>query len=278
MTALRFQTLLYDVEARVATITLNRPDKLNAATPEMARELIDAFDASDGDDNVRAVIVTGAGKAFCAGADLTMAVTGNAAGSDKEVVPDWGGRVALRIFRCLKPVIAAFNGPAVGIGATVPLSMDIRLASTDAKFAFPFVRLGIVPESASSWFLPRIVGIATAMEWCLSGRSISADEAQHKGLVHTVHQPAELMDAARTMARDIADNAAPVSAALTRQLLWRMLCADDPMEVHRLESAALHSRRTSSDAREGIVSFLEKRSAGFSDLVSRDMPDIFGES
>jgi enoyl-CoA hydratase/carnithine racemase len=280
-----FNSLLYSIEDGIATITLNRPEKLNALNSNMLDEMIAVFDHTDADDEVKVVIVTGSGRAFCAGADLSGG--SGALDFDDEndpnvvkvrgVVRDFGGRVVLRIFNSLKPVIAACNGPAVGAGATLQLAMDIRLASTTAKYGFPFTRLGIVPEAASSWFLPRIVGIATALEWCYSSRIFSADEALQRGLIRSVHEPDELLSEARRLAREIADNAAPVSVALTRQMLWRMLCADHPMAAHRADSLAVQLRGSSQDAREGISSFLEKRQAVYPNSVSKDFPDIFPE-
>lgn len=282
MTSPQFETIDYAVDNGIATITLNRPGKMNAFTREMMRELITAFDQTDADDDVRAVIVTGAGRAFCAGADLSSG--GDTFDYDKReyerdethnIHRDGGGQVTLRIFRSLKPVIAAVNGAAVGIGVTMLLPMDIRLASTDAKFGFVFARRGIVPEAASSWFLSRAVGLSTALEWCYSGRVFPADEARERGLVRSLHAPDELLDAARAIAREIADNAAPVSVAMTRQMFWRMNGAPHPMEAHKLDSRAIVSRGQSADAREGVTSFLEKRPADYSDRVSTDLPDWY---
>ena len=280
-----FQTLAYDLSEGIATITLNRPDRLNAFTAGMRDELVAAFDATDADDAVRAVIVTGAGRAFCAGADLsaggqTFDYTRRADAAREEqrvgdVYRDGGGRVTLRIFRSLKPVIAAVNGAAVGIGMTMQLPMDLRLASTEARFGFVFARRGIVPEAASSWFLPRLVGLQTAAEWCYSGRLVGADEALQRGLVRSVHAPGELLDAARALAREIAGNSSPVSVAMTRQMLWRMAGAEHPMVAHRLDSRAIQARGRSGDAREGVSAFLEKRKAVWPDRVSSDMPDFF---
>lgn len=275
-----FETIRYDVADGIATITLHRPEKMNAFNFQMADELIAAFEATDADDNVRAVIVTGAGKAFCAGADLSSGGAtfdfekryGTAAGTVKR---DNGGRVTTRIFRSLKPVIGAINGAAVGIGVTMQLPMDIRIASTDARFGLVFARRGITPEAASSWFLSRVVGISTALEWCFSGRLFPAQEALERGLVRSLHAPDELLPAARALAREIADNAAPVSVAMARQMIWRMAGAAHPMDAHRLDSRALQSRGKSDDAKEGIASFLEKRPASFPDRVSTQMPDFF---
>lgn len=275
-----FETLRYAVEDGIATITLHRPEKLNAFTATMMQELIAAFDATDADDAVRCVIVTGSGRAFCAGADLssggeTFDYAKRLGTSEETVHRDGGGRVALRIFRSLKPVIAAVNGPAVGIGVTMQLPMDIRLASSDAKFGFVFGRRGITPEAASSWFLSRVVGISSALEWCYTGRVFTADEALARGLVRSVHAPGDLLDAAKALAREIADNAAPVSAAISRQMIWRMAGASHPMEAHRLDSRAIQSRGRSADAAEGVSAFLEKRPAAFPNRVSTDMPDFF---
>ncbi|HEX3316731.1 MAG TPA: crotonase/enoyl-CoA hydratase family protein [Solirubrobacteraceae bacterium] len=273
-----FEQITYEVADGVLTITLNRPDRLNAFTAQMGQELIAAFDASDADDDVHAVIVTGAGRGFCAGADLGGG--GNTfdwseVQTDDAVPRDTGGTVSLRIFRSLKPVIAAINGPAVGVGVTMTLPMDVRLVAEDAKLGFVFVRRGIVPEACSSWFLPRIVGVSQAMEWVSTGRVFDADEALSGGLARSVHPGAELQGAARALALEIAENTAPVSVALGRRLLWDMLGAAHPMEAHRADSRAMLSRGQSADAREGVTSFLEKRPAVFSDRVSDGLPDIF---
>lgn len=291
-----YETIKYEVADRILTITLNRPEKLNAFTAKMMFELIDAFDKADADDEVRAIVVTGAGRAFCAGADLSAGAAtfdydnrkdapraehGSPVRADgsidyaHEAVRDGGGRLTLRIFECLKPVIAAVNGPAVGVGITMQLAMDIRLASEDAKFGFVFARRGIVPEAASSYFLPKIVGISQALEWCYSGRVFGAQEAKDGRLVRSLHKPDELLPAAYALAREIADNTAPVSVALTRQMLWRMAGADHPMEAHKVDSRAIYARGRSGDAREGVTSFLEKRPAEYPDRVSADLPDFF---
>ncbi|SOY71601.1 crotonase/enoyl-CoA hydratase family protein [Cupriavidus taiwanensis] len=275
-----FETLRYAVEDGVATITLHRPDQLNAFTAPMMHELIAAFDATDADDNVRAVIVTGSGRAFCAGADLsggssTFDFEKRYGASPDTAHRDGGGRVSLRIFRSLKPVIAAVNGAAVGVGVTMQLPMDIRLASTDAKFGFVFARRGITPEAASSWFLSRVVGISTALEWCYTGRVFTAQEAHERGLVRSLHAPEDLLPAAQAIAREIAANAAPVSVAISRQLIWRMAGASHPMEAHKLDSRAIQSRGRSADVKEGVSAFLEKRPAAFPETVSHDMPDFF---
>jgi enoyl-CoA hydratase/carnithine racemase len=262
----------------VLTITLNRPDRLNAWTETMGRELIEAFDRADADDDVRAVIVTGAGRGFCAGADLAGGgETFDYREREREgdVPRDGGGRFVLRVFDCTKPVIAAINGPAVGVGATMTLPMDIRLAADGARIGFVFARRGIVPEACSSWFLPRLVGISQAMEWVATGRVFSADEALAGGLVRSLHPGAELLDAARALAREIADNTAPVSVALARRLMWRMLGAEHPMIAHRADSRAMFARGQSADAREGIASFLDKRPAVYPDRISDGLPDVF---
>jgi enoyl-CoA hydratase/carnithine racemase len=283
-----FETLLYSVEEGVATITLNRPDRMNAFTPQMMADMIAAFDATDADDDVRCVIVTGSGeRAFCAGADLgsggstfDYASRGDQIREEAkvgDVYRDGGGRVTLRIYDSLKPVIAAVNGAAVGIGVTMQLAMDIRLASTTARFGFVFARRGITPEAASSWFLPRLVGMQTALEWCYTGRVFPAQEALDRGLVRSLHEPADLLPAARALAREIADNTAPVSIALTRQLLWRGAGFDHPMQAHKADSRAIMARGASGDAREGVGAFLEKRPPAYPNKVSTDLPDIWPE-
>jgi enoyl-CoA hydratase/carnithine racemase len=287
MAAPVFETLLYAVEDGVATVTMNRPDKLNAFNTRMMRDLIAVFDETDGDDAVRAVIVTGAGRAFCSGADLsggaqtfdyeTQGGEALAARTDNGLQRDGGGLLTLRIFDSLKPVIAAVNGPAVGIGATMQLAMDIRLASTEARYGFVFARRGLNPEAASSWFLPRLVGVQAALEWCYTGRLFPAQEAFDRGLVRSLHAPEDLLPAARALAREIADNTAPVSIALTRQLIWRMAGAGHPMEAHRADSRGIQARGKAGDAREGVSAFLEKRTAEFPDRVSRDLPDIWSD-
>jgi enoyl-CoA hydratase/carnithine racemase len=273
-----FQEIRYEVAEHVLTITLDRPDRLNAFTPTMGRELIEAFDRADADDDVRAIIVTGEGRGFCAGADL-------AGGGDTfdwrdrqeadEVPRDGGGIVALRIFDSSKPVIAAINGPAVGVGITMTLPMDVRLVAEGAKIGFVFARRGIVPEACSSWFLPRIVGISRAMEWVATGWVFSAEEAHVGGLARDVYPSQELLPAARQLADEIASHTAPVSVALARRLMWTMLGADHPMAAHRADSRAMFSRGTSADAREGVTSFLEKRDPEFTDRVSDGLPDLF---
>ena len=277
-----YTQIRYEVSDSIATVTLARPEKMNAFTGVMMRELLDVFDVIDADDAVRAVIVTGDGKAFCAGADLSSGTKTFDDGdwsstSDDSVRRDGGGQVTLRIFACKKPVIAAINGAAVGIGATMTLPMDVRLASSAARIGFVFTRRGIVPEACSSWFLPRVVGISRAAEWVYTGRILSADEAASGGLVRTVYAPDELLPAARALAREIADSTSGVSVALSRQMLWRMLGADHPMQAHRVDSRAIQLRGRSADAHEGVTSFLEKRPAQFSDSVAASLPDVFPE-
>jgi enoyl-CoA hydratase/carnithine racemase len=272
-----YEQITTDLTNRVLTITLNRPERLNAWTQTMCRELIDAFDRADQDDEVRAVIMTGAGRAYCAGADLGGGGETFDARSREAVAGghrDNGGQFTLRMFECTKPVIGAINGAAVGVGVTMTLPMDVRLAAEDARFGFVFVRRGIVPEACSSWFLPRVVGISRAMEWVATGRVFGAEEALEGGLVRSLHPRGELLEAAHALAAEIAENTAPVSVALGRRLLWTMLGAEHPMVAHRADSRAMLLRGQSADAREGITSFLEKRPAQFPDRVSDGLPDI----
>jgi len=271
-----YEQIATEVADNVMTITLNRPERLNAWTATMGRELIEAFDRADADDAVRAVIVTGAGRGFCAGADLASGgdTFDYRAREHSGPARDNGGELTLRIFSATKPVIAAINGPAVGVGATMTLPMDVRLASEDARMGFVFARRGIIPEACSSWFLPRVVGISRAMEWVATGRVFSAAEALEGGLVRSVHPAAELLQAARSLAREIAENTAPVSVALARQLMWRMLGAEHPMLAHRADSRGMVARGQSADAVEGITAFLEKRPARFPDRVSAGLPEV----
>jgi len=285
-----YQCIRYEVSDGIATLTYHRPDKLNAFTPEMTQEVIEVFDRVDADDAVRALIVTGAGRAFSAGADLSGGADTFASYSEqgdspvrpdgsfdysKQSARDIGGLLTLRIFRCLKPVIAAINGVAAGMGVTATLPMDFRLAVPGAKFALPFTRRGIVLESASAYFLPRLVGLPKSLEWCYSGSPFLAEEAQAAGLVQSLHAPDELLPAARALAQRLTEGSAPVSVALTRQMLWRGLDMTHPMDAHRIDSRAIVSRSRSGDVREGVQSFLDKRPAQFPDRVSRDMPDFF---
>lgn len=275
-----FQDITLDVSEGIATITLNRADKMNAFTGRMMHELISAFDVTDASDDVKAVIVTGAGRAFCAGADLstggdTFAKGGSDVKTPQGIPRDGGGLVSLRIFNSLKPVLGAINGAAVGVGVTMTLPMDIRLASDSAKFGFVFAKRGIVPEACSSYFLPRLVGIQQATEWVYTGRLFGADDALAAGLIRSVHAPDDLLPAARALAHEIAANTAPVSIALSRQMLWRMLGASHPMDAHRVDSRGIKERGKSADSKEGVVSFLEKRSAHYPDRVSDGLPNIF---
>jgi enoyl-CoA hydratase/carnithine racemase len=286
MSSPQFETIKLEIADKVAVLTLNRPEKMNAFTGQMMLDVCAAFDHTDANDDVGAVIVTGAGRAFCAGADLsegakTFDYENRSDRPDKgdegslDRLRDGGGRMTLRMFESLKPIIGAINGAGVGVGATMQLPMDIRVASTAARFGFVFARRGIVPEACSSWFLPRLVGISKALEWCYSGRVFDADEALGAGLVRSLHAPEDLLSAAHAIAREIVDNGAPVSIALTRQMMWRMLGADHPMEAHKIDSRGVYARGQSTDAREGVMSFLEKRPPTFTTKVSSDMPEFF---
>lgn len=279
-----FTQIKLDIAEGIATITLHRPEKMNAFTRTMMQEVIDALDITDADDSVRAVIVTGEGeRAFCAGADLTPEGSeGNVFARHKEVddlsdeiVRDGGGRMVLRMFDSKKPLIGACNGVAVGVGATMQLPFDMRLASDNARFGFVFARRGITPEACSSWFLPRLVGMQTALEWCMTGRIFDAQEALGRGLVRSVHPQAELMDAARGLAREIADNTSAVSVAMTRAMLWRLPHESHPMMAHRIDSRSIYRLGKSADSKEGVKSFLEKRPPAYPDTVSQDMPDFY---
>lgn len=285
---MNYELIRYEVADGIATITLNRPEKMNALTSQMRMELVDAFDKVDADDAVKVVVMTGEGRAYCAGADISGGSQGfvgqreggvvNDDGSfnyDVDAARDGGGRLTLRIFQLLKPIICAINGAAVGIGVTMTLPMDIRLASDKAKFGFVFSRRGIIPEACSSYFLPRVVGVSQALEWCYSGRVFDAQEALAGGLVKAVYPEEELLPAAYALAREIADNAAPVSVALTRQMIWRGLGMSHPMDAHRIDSRGVLSRSSSADAKEGVTSFMEKRAPSFPNTVSKDMPDYF---
>lgn len=275
-----YSDIRYDVADGIATITLNRPDKLNAFTPLMCRELLEVFDRTDADDAVRVVLVTGAGRGFCAGADLSGGgdtFNPESRGTAATDIPrDGGGRVSLRIYESLKPVVAAINGPAVGVGLTMTLPMDIRIASDSAKFGFVFTRRGIVPEAASSWFLPRLVGPSQAIEWYMTGRVFDASEALAGGLVRSLHSADELLTVASALAREVADNTSAVSVALARQLMWRGLSFDSPYRTHVADSRAMSATGRSADAAEGVTSFLDKRAPKFPDTVSANYPDVFG--
>ena len=278
-----YSQIKLDIAGGVATITLHRPEKLNAFTRVMMDEIIQAIDTTDADDSVRAVIVTGHGdRAFCAGADLTPEDGGHVFSDPNPVedlsherVRDGGGRLTLRLFDSKKPLIGACNGVAVGVGATMQLPFDVRLASDNARFGFVFARRGITPEAASSWFLPRLVGMQTALEWCMTGRIFDAAEAHERGLVRSVHPQGELLDAAHGIAREIAENTSAVSVAMTRAMLWRLGAAGHPMDAHKIDSRAIYRLSRSEDAKEGIASFLEKRAPAYPDTVSEDMPDFY---
>lgn len=285
-----FTTISLSIATGIATVTLDRPDRLNAFTDEMEAELTAAYDLCDADDDVQVIVLTGSGRAFCAGMDLVdgadafdawrtsvTAPPGTQYEVDGETLPmrrDGGGRVVLRMYACRKPIIAAINGAAVGVGATMVLAADIRLASDRARFGYVFNRRGVVPESCSTWFLPRVVPIQVAMEWMLTGRVFPAAEAHEHGLVRSVHAPDNLLAAAYELAREIVESTSPVSAALTRQLVWRMLGAPHPMLAHTAETNALNVRGVSADAREGFAAFLDKRPPKFPDHVSTHMPDV----
>lgn len=284
---MHFEEIEYAVSEGTATITLNRPDQLNAFTARMVLEVLEAIDRVDADDDVRVAILTGSGRAFSAGADLSagaqtfdyddersMGAVGAERIADAVAPRDGCGRITLRLFDCMKPVISAVNGAAVGMGVTLQLATDIRMASERARFGFVFTRRGIAPEGASTWFLPRLVGVAQAAEWLYTGRLFDAEEALRGGLVRSVHPPEELLSAARALAAEIAETA-PVSVALTRRMLWRMLGADHPMAAHRADSRAVYATGAGPDAREGVLSFLEKRPAHFTGSPSSGLPDIF---
>ena len=283
---MKFETIKYEVKDKILTITLNRPDRLNAFTGQMMNDLISAFDSASNDDEVRVVIVTGEGRGFCAGADLGAGeATFNrdenprAKKTDNKDNLEWlrdgGGRTTLAIYDCSKPIIAAINGPAVGVGVTMTLPMDIRLASEEAKFGFVFARRGLVPEAASSWFLPRIVGISKSLEWTFSGKVFDAEEALNGGLIRSIHSKDSLLDEAKKIANEIIENTSPVSVSMTRQMLWKMLGADHPMEAHKVDSRAIYELGKGEDTKEGVNSFLEKRPPEFPSKVSKDMPDFY---
>lgn len=276
-----FHEILYEVKNGIATVTLHRPDKMNAVTPSMRKELIQAFHEADGDDAVRVVVVTGMGKAFCAGADLSSG--GSTFDQSRRLgreVPisehrDGGGQIALAIFRCRKPVIAAMNGHAVGVGITMTLPMDIRVVAEDAKIGFVFTRRGVVPDACASWFLPRIVGISKAAELIYTGRVFRAAEEANSGLFNWVVPHDEVLAKAVSIAKEIADNTAPVSVALSKALLWHSLAEGDPQSVHLIDSRVFFWAGRQRDAYEGVKSFLEKRPPTFTLRVSSEMPDFY---
>lgn len=273
---MNYEQIKYEVTERILTITLNRPDHLNAYTEVMGNEIMDALDHAEADDNIRAIIVTGEGRAFCAGMDLgDKGNTFNYSQIPEDEHRDHGGVLALRIFKLTKPIIAAINGPAVGIGLTMTLPMDIRIASNTAKMGIVFVRRGVVVDACSSWLLPKIVGMGQALEWALSGRVFSAQEAFAGRLLNKLAAPEEVIPAARAIALEIAQNTAPVSVALTRQLMWTMAGKDHPMEAHRIESKCFHWTGQQPDVAEGIAAFLEKRSPNYSMSPKNDMPGFY---
>jgi enoyl-CoA hydratase/carnithine racemase len=275
---MQFDTLIYEIEERILTITLNRPEKLNAFNEVMLNDLLKAFDLADVNDDVAAIILTGAGRGFCAGADLSSgadtwqgheeALAGSKRG-------DGGGEVTRRIYACLKPVIVAFNGPAVGVGMTMTLAADIRISVANVKMGFVFAARGIIPEGCSSYFLPRLVGISKALEWCYSARVFRSEEALEAGLIRSIHTPDELMPTAIALAKEFSENSSSVSNAVLRQMMWRMLGASDPIEAHRIDTAGMNALATSDDAKEGISAFIEKRQANFPGKVSQDLPGFF---
>ncbi len=288
----KFETILYEVDDHVATVTLNRPERLNAFNGQMLRDVIDAVDLIDTDDDVRVAIFTGAGRGYCAGADLSAGpstfdfdnqndeqkaarAAERRANGELEWMRDGGGLLTLRLYQCNKPLIAAINGPAVGVGVTMTLPMDIRLASTKARIGFVFARRGVVPEACSSYFLPRVVGVSRALEWCFSGRVFDAAEALEGGLVRSLHEPDDLLPTARKLAAEIAENTSAVSVTVIRHMLWRMLAADHPMEAHKIDSRGIFHLGRGADAREGVASFLEKRPPDFTLRPSQDLPEYF---
>lgn len=273
---MNYEQIIYEVEDHILTITLNRPEKLNAFTQQMMLELLDALDRADADDDVKSIIFTGQGRGFCAGADLSGgARTFDRSDRGGDLQPDGGGVLTLRLFDCLKPVISACNGPAVGVGATMQCAMDVRLASEDARYGFVFARRGLVPEACSSWFLPRIVGINQALEWCYSGRVFDANEALEKRFVRSVHKADDLLTAAKALAHEFADQSSSISVAMIRQMMWKMLTADHPVEAHNVDTRGIFHMGQAVDAREGVQSFLEKRPPRFQGRVSKDMPEFF---
>jgi enoyl-CoA hydratase/carnithine racemase len=271
-----YEAIIYEVEDGILTITLNRPEKLNAFNGQMQTEVLDALDKADADDAVKAIIFTGAGRGYCAGADLSGgSTTFNHDADGRGIHPDGGGVLTLRIFECMKPVISACNGPAVGVGATMQCAMDIRLASENAKYGFVFSKRGIVPEACSTWFLPRVVGINTALEWAYSARIFDANEALERRFVRSIHKPDDLLPAAKDLAHEFAEQTSSVSVAMIRHMMWKMLGADHPIEAHKIDSRGVYYTGKSADAAEGVQSFLEKRPAEFTGKVSTDMPEFF---
>jgi enoyl-CoA hydratase/carnithine racemase len=275
---MQFDTILYEIEERILTITLNRPEQLNSFNGAMLNDLLKAFDLADADDEVGAIILTGAGRGFCAGADLSSG-TETWEGHEENLATskrgDGGGEATRRIYECLKPVIVAFNGPAVGVGLTMTLSADVRIAAPNIKMGFVFAARGIIPEGCSSYFLPRLVGISKALEWCYSARIFRSEEALEAGMLRSIHEPDELIPAARKLAKEFITGSSSVSNAVLRHMMWRMLGASDPIEAHRIDTAGINALGTSADAKEGITAFLEKREANFPGKVSKDLPEFF---
>ena len=276
-----FSTIKLERHENLALLFLNRPEKLNAFTFLMMEELICAFDLIEEDDTFNAVIISGIGRGFCAGADLSSGKNtfnpsfDNFAVQEDDFRRDSGGILTLRMYKFLKPIIFACNGPAVGIGASMQLPGDIRIASEDARFGFVFNNRGIVPDACSSWFLPKIVGISKALDLTFSGRIIDSKEALDIELISSIHKPENLINDAKKIAQELVEKSAPVSIAITRQMLWRSFGQAAPYEAHVIESKAIDSRGASDDAKEGVNSFLEKRPARFKNLISSDMPDFF---
>ena len=273
-----FENILYEVDEGILTITLNRPEMLNAFNGTMFNELMSAFDLADADDDVHAIIITGAGRGFCAGQDLSAGEKtweGHEERLEETEMGDGGGELSRRLFRSLKPIIVAFNGPAVGVGLTFTLAADIRIAAKGVKLGFVFAARGIVPEGCSSWFLPRLVGISKALEWCYSARIFQSEEALDAGLIRSTHEKEDLIPAARALALEFAQNSSKVSNTVLRHMMWRMLGAPDPINAHWVDTAGINALATSPDAKEGINAFLEKRAPDFPGKVSTDLPDFF---
>ncbi len=273
-----FSSIIFDVADRILTITLNRPEKLNAFNSTMRDELLQAFDLADADDEIAAVIITGAGRGFCAGADLHKGGDtwkGHENALTEAQQGDGGGEISRRIYDSLKPVIVAFNGPAVGVGITMTLAADVRISVPNNKMGFVFAARGIIPEGCSSFFLPRLVGISKALEWCYSAEIFYSEEALAAGLLRSIHEPSDLMTAAKGIAHKFIDQSSAVSRTVLRHMMWRMMEANDPVQAHRIDTAAMVALGTAADAQEGISAFLEKRPARYSDKVSKNLPDFF---
>jgi enoyl-CoA hydratase/carnithine racemase len=275
---MEFANILYELEDGILTITLNRPEMLNAFNGGMMSDLMAAFDQADEDDDVQAIVITGAGRGFCAGQDLSAGEKtweGHEERLAETELGDGGGELSRRLFRSLKPIIVAFNGPAVGVGITFTLAADIRIAAPGVKLGFVFAARGIVPEGCSSWFLPRLVGISKALEWCYSGRIFQSEEALEAGLLRSIHDKDELLTAARDLAKELVSGSSRISVTVLRHMMWRMLGAPDPINAHWVDTAGINALATSPDAKEGINAFLEKRNPDFPGRVSTDLPDFF---